>query len=368
MRAVPFIDVPADVWNEVASISDEAWLFHRAEWVRIETLFFVEENHSFAIENGGEIVGIQPLYLASASQTGAERLLCSGIHRHTGLALVPHLAQREAAQNVAMERIFSIAAALDVDRIALNVHNLAPICFTTRRPEIPFWMADYGFHLGLNFGPSGQVPFPGMTAVAADQIVDLRATEQQLFSGVDRTAIRKGQKSGLSLRVSHAITELDAYYALAGLSAKRTGEPLPPIDFYRAILAALAPEGHAGFAFASLGTNNVAAIFFLADKRSINYMAGVSDPAHLNASPNDFVHWELMMWAKAQGFERYRLGPIFPEVPASWPIARVSKFKSKFGGRSYTTIQGSLFRHPALYRDAALSAIEARYAPPVADT
>lgn len=363
MRAVPFIDVPASAWNDVASISDEAWLFHRAEWVRIESSFFVEENHSFAIESGGEIVGIQPLYLPSASQTGAERLLCSGIHRHTGLALTPGLTRREAAQHVAMERIFSIAAALDVDRIALNVHNLAPICFTTRRPEIPFWMAGYGFHLGLNFGPSGQVPFPGMATVAADQIVDLGQTEDDLFAGIEnRRAIRKAEKSGLDFRASYELADLDAYYELAKRSAVRTGEGLPPIDYYRTIISALAPSRRAGFGFATLEGAHAAAIFFMADKGAINYLAGVSDPAHLDTRPNDFVHWRLMIWAKQNGFLRYRLGPIFPDAPNDWPISKVSRFKGKFGGRSYSIIQGSLFRHPELYRDGAIAVMSARHA------
>ncbi|MEO7728976.1 MAG: hypothetical protein ABIS45_17120, partial [Burkholderiales bacterium] len=46
-------------------------------------------------------------------------------------------------------------------------------------------------------------------------------------------------------------------------------------------------------------------------------------------------------------------GPSFPEVPKDWPIARVSKFKTKFGARPFTTIQGSLFRHPDKYLAAA---------------
>jgi hypothetical protein len=364
MRSVPFTDVPVSDWNDLASRSAEAWLLHRAEWVRIEERFFVERNFSFSIEHDGAIVGIQPLYLMGPAQTGGERLLCSAIHRHTGLALAPELSagDRRAARRVAMERIFTLAEEIDADRIGLNAHNLAPVCLTANRPEIPFWVSDYHFDLGLAFGPSGIIPSPGMSSCSADQIVDLSANEEELFAGVDRTAARKGQKSGLTFRVTHPIDELDAYFALAHRSATRTGEALPPVDYYRAIADAFADSGNAGIAFAMLGDQNAAAIFYLSDKGSISYMAGVSEPEQLSTSPNDFVHWNLMMWAKTNGYSHYRLGPIFPEAPADWPIAKVSKFKSKWGGRSYTTIQGSYFRRPARYRDAAYAHLDMMFA------
>ncbi len=58
------------------------------------------------------------------------------------------------------------------------------------------------------------------------------------------------------------------------------------------------------------------------------------------------------IWAQRGQFLpglHYRFGPAFPEVPDDWPIARVSRFKEKFGGQSFTTIQGSLFLKPEKY-------------------
>ena len=66
--------------------------------------------------------------------------------------------------------------------------------------------------------------------------------------------------------------------------------------------------------------------------------------------------WLLLLWcalgmaaddAVTRGAAVYRFGPVFPEAPADWPIARVSAFKSKFGARSVPTIVGSLFLNPA---------------------
>ena len=54
---------------------------------------------------------------------------------------------------------------------------------------------------------------------------------------------------------------------------------------------------------------------------------------------------------------RLEIIPLWTRVSQSvdrrWAIAKVSRFKKKFGGRPYTIIQGSLFRHPEKYRAAA---------------
>jgi Acetyltransferase (GNAT) domain len=359
MRIVPFAEIPRQAWNEVAIKSAYAWLMHRAEWIDIETRFFVESNFSFALVERDEIVGIQPLFLASSSQTGGfERLLHSGIHRHAGLALAPGLDgnRGHSAERCAMEQIFRVAEQYDVDRIQLSVHNLAPICCTLDRPEIPFWVEEDGFHLGLNFVASGYAALPGFATCCADQIIDLVPPTDVLFSRLDescRRAVRKAERFGLTFRVTHSLEDLDTYFNLAKRSAQRTGETLPPFDYYESVMLAFQNQRLAGMAFSLWEDLPIAAIFFLADKQSVSFLAGVSDPDHLEKRCNDHAHWKLINWAKAQSYLRYRLGPYFPEAPTDWDISRVSKFKTKFGGRSFTTIQGSFFRHLTHYRDSA---------------
>jgi Acetyltransferase (GNAT) domain len=359
MRVVPFAEIPTASWNEVAATSAYAWLMHRAEWVDIETRFFVERNFSFALVEHDKVIAIQPLFLASIAQTGGlERLLHSGIHRHTGLALAPNLDRNlaHAAERCAMERIFLVADQHDVDRIQLNVHNLAPICFSLDRPEIPFWVEEDGFQLGLNFVSHGHAALPGFGTCCADQIIDLSPPRDVLFSRLNeacRRAVRKAERFELTFTVTHSPKALDTYFSLAQRSAQRTRETLPPFDYYANIMSAFEAQQLAGIAFSLWREVPIAAVFFLADRQSVSFLAGVSDPEHLEKRCNDHVHWSLAMWARARGYLRYRLGPYFPEAPADWGISKVSKFKSKFGGRSFTTIQGSFFRHLAHYRDSA---------------
>ncbi|MFX4605009.1 hypothetical protein ABTA73_19580, partial [Acinetobacter baumannii] len=94
--------------------------------VEIEERFFVSANLSFALEENSQLVGIQPLFISEGAGTAlGERLLHSGIHRHTGLALDADIdaGVAKAARQAAMHEILAIADLYDVDRIQLNCHN-----------------------------------------------------------------------------------------------------------------------------------------------------------------------------------------------------------------------------------------------------
>ncbi|HEY1300313.1 MAG TPA: GNAT family N-acetyltransferase [Stellaceae bacterium] len=363
MRAVPVGKISVEAWDAAAAASPQAWLFHSADWNALEERYFVKENRSFGLIEDGDIVGLQPLYYSDAtSGTGGERLLHSGIHRQTGLALAPGLSSLQAAKarSEAMAAIFALAEELDVNRIQLNLHNLTPESRSPQRTEIPFWVQRHRFFLGLNFGRFGMMPVPGMATCNADQIVDLGPTEEELFANLDQKfAVRKGMRLGLQAKIASNSHDIDKYYAIAEASAARTGEDLAPLDYYLEIWRRFADTGRCAIVFANFGDRPVAACLLLIDKRAASYAAGVCDPEYLWTRANDFLQWSVIAWAKQQGLTHYRLGPFFPEVPRDWPISKVSWFKTKFGGRAVTIIQGSYFRTPQLYLPAAMPHVEA---------
>ena len=357
MKIVKFsIEIEAK-WNTCCDHSSRAWLFHRAEWVTIEIEQLSGLNYSFAIIEGDVVVAIQPLYFTEVGLGAwAERLLHSGFHRHTGLACLDSLPDSimRAAQKLAMKHIDELASQLRVDRIQLNVQNLTPESFSRDRQEVPFWVLDYGYHLGLRFGPMGIYPSPGMSTCAADQIIDLSQTEDALFAMLEdtcRRAVRKAESALLQVdaRVLDASGFVDAYYELATASAGRTGEAIATIQYFRVLADRLAPASRLAMIFALHEGQRIACVLLGVDKGAATFLGGVSDPDFLHMRPNDFCHWSVIKWAKKSGLARYRLGPIFPELPEDWPISKVSRFKAKFGGRPYTTIQGSKFLNPEKY-------------------
>lgn len=361
MRVVPFSMVDPTAWDSACERSAEAWCFHRHAWIEIEARILGSEKHAFAVCAADDsLVGILPLYVQKLPLGPfAETLLHSGLHRHTGLALVDGLSgfDRRAARSLALRAVFDTARAVCAERIQLNVQNLAPAQLVPGREEIPFWVTEHGFQLGIAFGPNGIAPAPGLSTLAADQLVVLDdGREEELFARLDsacRRAVRKAQRSGVTTEWPTPNVAAEIYLQLAARSAERTGETLAPRAYYDAVLR-LPPVGEAARILVARHEGTaIGALLLLAAKGSLHFLGGVSEPAALALRPNDLLHWTAIAWGRAQGYRRYRLGPIFPELPRSWPVCTVSRFKGKFGGRSVPILHGSFFLHPEKYQPVA---------------
>lgn len=355
MNTVEFSLVGAPAWDAVHADSPDAWFFHRHDWVEIEQRFFTDRNLSFAITEGSRTLAIQPLYLTTCGLGDwTETLIHSGLHRHTGLAMAAGLDEGRVAavRAVAMRRIEELAELHDVDRIQLNAQNLAPAARAGRRDEIPYWVTDHGYHLGLNFGPMGILPAPGMSTCCADQIVELASDEEAMFAGLDpacRRAVRKAIASDITFSEGSGEVAIDEYLRLARDSALRTGEALAPDVYFRHLWGACSPNGSCALLFARHGDKTVAGLLLAVDKGAASYLGGVSLSDYLPSRVNDFIHWMAMVWGRRNGLACYRLGPTFPELPVDWPIVRVARFKAKFGGLGRPVLQGSRFRRPGRY-------------------
>lgn len=357
MKLAPYAELTPERWNHVCEHSEQAWLFHRYEWIGLEERFWAERNHSFGIlGEADQLIGVLPLYLRkNGLGRWTESVLDSGMHRQTGLALVCGLSAEtvQAAQRLSMQALLQLADRLDVDRVQLNAHNLAPCHLMRDREDIPFWATDPRFQLGLHFGPQGLLPMPGAVTACMDQIVRLDGRDETaLFANLAepcRRAVRKAIRSQLTVAWGDTAADVHDYYRLAQLSAQRSGESLPPKEYYLSMFEAFHASGRCRMLFARDGHTAIGALWLLVDKQAVNFLAGVSDPASLSLRVNEFLHWSAIRWAKQEGAHAYRLGPVFPDVPEDWPIHKVSRFKKKFGGESVPIIQGSLFRKPDRY-------------------
>lgn len=354
MKIVSYTELNPSDWDRVCDLSSQAWLYHRSGWIDIETVHNGCINYSFAVSDGVQILAIQPLYKTVLGLgTWSEILLHSGIHRHTGLAVidgVDELLQKSIASLV-LKQIHQIATSIDADRIQLNVQTLSPSTFSSDLKSVPFWMKSRTYYYGLGFGPSGIAPAPGISTACYDQVVMLTRSEDKLFSSMDdssRKAVRKAQSAGLQI-VQTSESAVADYYSIALKSASRTGEVLSSESYYQDIWNKFSKSGKCFIFIASYQERNVAALFLLIDKNGVSYMGGVSNPEYLHLRVNNYIHWAAIKWAKSERYLFYRLGPYFPELPDDWHISRVARFKTMFGAESIPIIQGSHFRKPNKY-------------------
>jgi len=367
MRISLISECTPDVWDEFCCASKDAWLFHRWHWVEIERQFACLNDHSFAVLSAdGEICAILPLFeYRLGLGSWIEKLLAAGHPRQSGPAFHPKFGKSDlkAAQSAMMRHLFDLAQQIDADRIQLSVQSLAPSWRDARRFDIPFWLRDKRFERGPAYGPNGQLPCPGLSSYALEQIVTLQKPIEVLQNEIDpgcRRAIRKAVSFDLQTSVEHGASAVAEFYRLALKSADRTGEQLADIAYYQGIDSVFGPPGRARIIFVRHEGETAAALFIVADKNVMSFLAAASDADKHHLRVNDLIHWNAILWGRDRGLEMYRLGAFLPQIAADTPIGRVTRFKTKFANRQYEAIVASHYRNAKKYHSLGYNYIEHR--------
>jgi len=365
MRIVPFSEVSPSDWNIACETSSDAWLFHRHEWISLEAARLGASNVSFAIERSGRLVGVVPFYNSKLPLGPfVEDLHHTGIHRHSGIAVVDSLSRldRSEAEKLALATIISLATDAGSDRVQLCVQNASPRWRPGQSELIPFWASSGVVHFGLYSGPNGVIPVPQLSTLALDQFYDLSvdpATPVDGISSSARTAARKAVNHGVHVRMETTHGHLDTVLEIAERSSRRTGEAAPDVAYFNELLAGESSRHVTTLLALDSSSNPIGALVLAVYKDVAHFLHGYSDPESLDLRVNDFLHLSAIEWARGEGLDFYRLGPFFPEVPPDWPISKVSRFKTKFANTSVPIRQGSIFVEREKYVDLGRGIFEA---------
>jgi hypothetical protein len=167
-------------------------------------------------------------------------------------------------------------------------------------------------------------------------ILDLTQGEEAIWrdmKGPCRTAIRKAEKSGVTLRFEEGQEFLDRYYEMAEALYDRKGQAVHSVKpFYAALLGGPMRE-KARLAVASLDGKDIAAAICLHYKGAAHYWDGVSDKDYDSYRPNNAIQWFIIRWAIKNKYASYDF------VRSDFPS--IAKFKANFGGevRDYLLIE-----------------------------
>lgn len=159
-------------------------------------------------------------------------------------------------------------------------------------------------------------------------VLELEQGEEMLWreslSPACRRAVRRAAKLGVEVRQEDLASIAPEYARLAAGVFARWNRP-PPLDQedYACVAQAIARGAKALVLVARRGGAIAAAGIFPYDAHTVYYLDGVSDPAHLDARPNNALHWEVIRRALALGLRRYDM------VGAGIP--GVARFKRTFG-------------------------------------
>jgi FemAB-related protein (PEP-CTERM system-associated) len=119
-----------------------------------------------------------------------------------------------------------------------------------------------------------------------------------------RNTVRKALKSNFSMRIQRS--DYRAFEDLHSRTLRRLGTPNFPPELFRALLANF--EGSIDIREVVLGDKVVAASmnFFFRDQMHTYYAA--SDARYLALVPNDYMYYEHLRWAGANGYRAFDFG------------------------------------------------------------
>jgi hypothetical protein len=141
--------------------------------------------------------------------------------------------------------------------------------------------------------------------------LDLEEDEDRMFARLEssvRRAIRKAEKSGVTVVVSQSLEAMKVFYSLQCKTRRKHGLPPQPFVFFRNIFEHILSKNHGMIAIASCQQRPVAAsVYFQLGARAV-YKYGASDETFQHLRGANVVMWEAIKWHARNGAKTLHLG------------------------------------------------------------
>ncbi len=167
-------------------------------------------------------------------------------------------------------------------------------------------------------------------------MLDLTPSEEELLKNMRkdaRYAIKKAQKDGVSVTLSHDIGDIDRFWNIYQETVARQEFTAFSKKYIAAEFEAFQNVNNAIFVFASYKGEVIAGAMIIFTKNSAFYHHGASTRRHPAISGAHVVQWSAIREAKRRGCNFYNFWGIAGDnKPRSHPWAGLSHFKKGFGG------------------------------------
>jgi hypothetical protein len=335
---IPFTETRSGQWDELVGRSNDAWLFHLSDWVRLEAE--QSESVSFLVEQDGAIIAVCPLYLSCRRYGGLVpvRYLHTGIGR-SGPAIAAGIddLRRRAILDAVFEHIDVLAKRHRAERLEIRLPSLAANALPPRRPAVNP-LAHYGLDRGVRYGRGFRQAKP------VDKIVRLDKSAEGLFAGMDsdcRKAVRKATKSGVVAVRAVLRDDVKDYHRLHLETYRRTGASPLSLQHFEWLWDAFHDRGFLHLFFAEHGGGRIAGLVMLSFAIGATYWAGSSEEASQQLRPNNLLMFHAICAAKEHGCGWFEVGPMFPSADPRSKQALIGRFKNQFGGESFDLLEGA---------------------------
>lgn len=159
---------------------------------------------------------------------------------------------------------------------------------------------------------AGEAPAPPSTSFWGHTL-ELPAAEDlaaytETLAPATRRAIRRAERAGLTVTVSSAEADLEAFYSLFCRTRRRHGTPPPPAAFFQRLRQLLLVSGHGVIVLARTGSRPVAGAVYLHSGAVVHYKYGASDERDQQLRANNLVMHHAIGWHAQRGFRQLDFG------------------------------------------------------------
>lgn len=246
-------------WDSAVESHSQHTFFHTAAWAQVLCATYGHKPFYLKFYHGQKLVALLPLLEISSPFTG-RRGVCLPFSDFCGPLVF---------ENINSEQV--------VDTVIALAHERRWKYFELR---------------------SGKEMLPPSTPIAERYYghkVDLTRTIESLFvrfTSPVRRAIRKAEKSGLTVAVSNTREAMLDFYRLHVQTRRRHGVPPQPLSFLLNILEKIIKSDRGFVVLVKQGRKTVAAAVFLYSGKTAVYKFGASDPKSQQLRANNLAIWE----------------------------------------------------------------------------
>jgi lipid II:glycine glycyltransferase (peptidoglycan interpeptide bridge formation enzyme) len=165
--------------------------------------------------------------------------------------------------------------------------------------------------------------------------IDLRPAEIAVLGQMHpkgRYNIGLARRHGVTVVEDRTPQGLDDFLALYGATTDRQQIATKPVDYFATLLALLTAHDRGTLYFAEYGGRRIATALVVYFGHRATYFFGGSLAEERQVMAPYLLHFEIMRHARRRGMEWYDLWGIAPDGAPDHPWARISEFKSRFGG------------------------------------
>ena len=264
-----------DEWDRAAAAHPEATAFHSGAWAKVLAETYGHRPHYFSLSDGESGSALVPMMEVKSAVTG-RRGVCLPFSDFCG----PLVSESGLTTKLILDQVTKIAR--------------------TRAWKYVEWRGQLPAEVAA--APNGRF---------YAHRLDLAKSPNELFDGMSssvRRALRKAERSGLTVEVTRDPHAMSEFYRLHNRTRRRHGIPPQPRSFFANIQQHLIDRGLGFLVVASLASRPVAAAVFFHFGRNALFKFGASEAAAQEHRPNNLVLWEGVKEAARLGASTLHLG------------------------------------------------------------